>query len=127
MAYKLKTARGRAISGTRKSTVEPVIGMIKALLGFRQFSLRVRVAAAGEWCLVCLAFNCTRLHTLSRIHTAIGSAATVSMTPMSPFARTTASANGRIQPPHQRSSVLADKLLAACLRTELLYLYDSRC
>jgi hypothetical protein len=41
----------------RKSTVEPVIGIIKEILGFRQFSLRGLVAVAGEWCLVCLAFN----------------------------------------------------------------------
>ncbi len=66
MAYKLKTARGKAIYGARKSTVEPVIGIMKEVLGFRQFSLRGQAAAAGERCLVCLAFNCKRLHTLSR-------------------------------------------------------------
>jgi len=66
MAYKLKTALGKAIYGARKSTVEPVIGIMKEVLGFRQFSLRGQAAAAGEWCLVCLAFNCKRLHTLSR-------------------------------------------------------------
>ncbi len=66
MAYKLKTALGKAIYSARKSTVEPAIGIIKEVLGFRQFSLRGRAAAAGEWCLVCLAFNCKRLHTLSR-------------------------------------------------------------
>ncbi len=66
MAYTLKTALGKAIDGARKSTVEPVIGIMKEVLGFRQFSLRGRAAAAGEWCLVCLAFNCKRLHTLSR-------------------------------------------------------------
>jgi len=64
MAYKLKTALGKAIYGLRKCTVEPVIGIIKAVLGFRQFSLRGELAAAGEWCLVCLAFNLKRLHTL---------------------------------------------------------------
>jgi hypothetical protein len=48
----------------RKCTVEPVIGIIKEVLGFRQFSLRGLLAAAGEWCLVCLAFNLKRLHTL---------------------------------------------------------------
>lgn len=64
MAYKLKTALGRAIYGARKCTVEPVIGIIKEVLGFRQFSLRGVEAAAGEWCLVCLAFNLKRLHTL---------------------------------------------------------------
>ncbi|MGH2478319.1 MAG: transposase [Ktedonobacteraceae bacterium] len=65
MAYKLKTALGKAIYGARKCTVEPVIGIIKEVLGFRQFSLRGELAAAGEWCLVCLAFNLKRFHTLS--------------------------------------------------------------
>jgi len=64
MAYKLKTAIGHAIERVRKCTVEPVIGIIKAVLGFRQFSLRGEQAAAGEWCLVCLAFALSRLHTL---------------------------------------------------------------
>jgi len=64
MAYKLKTALGKAIYGLRKCTVEPVIGIIKEVLGFRQFSLRGEQAASGEWCLVCLAFNLKRLHTL---------------------------------------------------------------
>jgi transposase len=65
MAYKLKTALGKAIYGVRKCTVEPVIGIIKEVLGFRQFSLRGVQAAAGEWGLVCLAFNLKRFHTLS--------------------------------------------------------------
>jgi transposase len=64
MAYKLKTAIGKAIYCVRKCTVEPVIGIIKEVMGFRQFSLRGEHAAAGEWCLVCLAFNLKRLHTL---------------------------------------------------------------
>jgi hypothetical protein len=64
MACKLKTAVGKAIYGLRKCTVEPVIGIIKEVLGFRQFSLRSQQAAAGEWCLVCLAFALSRLHTL---------------------------------------------------------------
>lgn len=64
MAYKLQTDIGKVIYRLRKSTVEPVIGIIKEVLGFRQFSLRGLQAAAGEWCLVCLAFNLKRLHTL---------------------------------------------------------------
>src|SRR6266581_2376117 len=44
MAYKLKTALGKAIYGARKCTVEPVIGIIKEVLGFRQFS-----DAVGNW------------------------------------------------------------------------------
>jgi transposase len=65
MAYKLKTSIGQAIYRVRKCTVEPVIGIIKQVLGFRQFSLRGQLAAAGEWGLVCLAFNLKRFHTLS--------------------------------------------------------------
>lgn len=68
MAYKLKTALGKAIYAARKCTVEPVIGIIKAVLGFRQFSLRGAEAVAGEWCLVCLAFNLKRLHSLLLSH-----------------------------------------------------------
>lgn len=64
MAYKLKTVIGKQIYGLRKSTVEPVIGTIKETLGFRQFSLRGLLTAAGEWCLVCLAYNLKRLHIL---------------------------------------------------------------
>jgi transposase len=64
MAYKLRTAIGNALYRLRKSTVEPVIGIIKEVLGFRQFSLRGLLAAAGEWTLVCLAYNLKRLHTL---------------------------------------------------------------
>lgn len=64
MAYQLQTEIGHAIYRLRKSTIEPVIGIIKEVLGFRQFSLRGLEAAAGEWCLVCLAFNLKRLHTL---------------------------------------------------------------
>jgi transposase len=64
MAYKLQTEIGKQIYRLRKCTVEPVIGIIKEIMGFRQFSLRGLAAAAGEWCLVCLAFNLKRLHVL---------------------------------------------------------------
>jgi len=64
MAFKLQTEPGREIYRLRKCTVEPVIGIIKEVLGFRQFSLRGLRAAAGEWSLVCLAFNLKRLHHL---------------------------------------------------------------
>lgn len=64
MAYKLRTAIGKAVYRLRKSTVESVIGIIKETMGFRQFSLRGLLAAAGEWTLVRLAYNLKRLHTL---------------------------------------------------------------
>ena len=64
MANKLSTEIGQAIYRLRKCTVEPVIGIIKEILGFRQFSLRGLKKVTGEWCLVCLAFNLKRLHIL---------------------------------------------------------------
>ena len=64
MAYKLATEIGHAIYRLRKCTVEPVIGIIKEIMGFRQFSLRGLKKVAGEWCLVCLAFNLKRMHIL---------------------------------------------------------------
>jgi len=67
MTYKLRTKAGKAIYRLRKSTVEPVFGIIKEVMGFRQFSLRGLTAAAGEWNLVCLSYNLKRLHVL---HTA---------------------------------------------------------
>jgi transposase len=64
MAYKLQTEIGKAIYGLRKCTVEPVIGLIKEVMGFRQFSLRGLLKAAGEWNLVCIGYNLKRMHTL---------------------------------------------------------------
>jgi transposase len=64
MAYKLATDIGKEIYRLRKCTVEPVIGIIKEILGFRQFSLRGLKNVIGEWCLVCLAFNLKRMHSI---------------------------------------------------------------
>ncbi len=50
MAYRLRTAEGKAIYAKRKSTVETVFGIIKEVMGFRRFHLRGRDAAQGEWC-----------------------------------------------------------------------------
>jgi len=64
MAYKRRTPEGQALYRRRKWTVEPVFGCLKEVRGFRQFSLRGLDAATGEWCLLCLARNLRRLHTL---------------------------------------------------------------
>jgi len=64
MAWRLKTKAGRARYAKRKSTVEPVFGIIKHVMGFRQFSLRGLAAVAGEWTLVTLAFNLKRMNVL---------------------------------------------------------------
>jgi transposase len=66
MAAKLASARGRALYQLRQQTVEPVFGIIKAVLGFTRFSLRGQGKVAGEWHLVALAYNCKRLHKLKR-------------------------------------------------------------
>jgi transposase len=65
MAWRLKTRAGRALYAKRKATVEPVFGIIKQVMGFRQFSLRGLAAVSGEWTLVTLAFNLKRMHALS--------------------------------------------------------------
>jgi len=66
MRHRLKTKQGRALYGQRKCTVEPVIGIIKSVLGFRQFLLRGLENVQGEWNLVALAWNLKRMHVLAR-------------------------------------------------------------
>ena len=50
----------------RQQTVEPVFGIVKQAMGFRQFLLRGIDKVQGEWGLVMLAYNCRRLHNLAR-------------------------------------------------------------
>lgn len=64
MAQKLRTPAGKKMYRQRASTVEPVFGIIKAALGFRQFLLRGMRKVTGEWSLVSLAYNLKRLHRL---------------------------------------------------------------
>lgn len=64
MAHRLKTKAGRALYALRKQTVEPVFGIIKSVMGFRQFSLRGIKKVSGEWRLVCLAWNVKRMAVL---------------------------------------------------------------
>ena len=61
MAHRLATKAGRAAYALRKQTVEPVFGIIKSVMGFRQFSLRGLGKVTGEWNLVCLAWNVKRM------------------------------------------------------------------
>ena len=65
MKHRLKTKTGKALYAKRKCTVEPVFGIIKAAMGFRQFLLRGLELVAGEWDLVCMAYNIKRLHALT--------------------------------------------------------------
>jgi len=64
MKQRLRTADGRAVYATRKCTVEPTFGIIKSVLGFRQFLLRGVQHVQHEWTLVCIGWNLKRLHRL---------------------------------------------------------------
>lgn len=64
MKHRLKTRDGKEIYAKRKSTVEPVFGIIKSVMGFRQFLLRGLESTSGEWNLVCIAYNIKRLYAL---------------------------------------------------------------
>jgi hypothetical protein len=66
MKRRLKTAEGKAIYKRRKETVEPVFGIIKQALGFRQFLLRGLEKVNLEWGIVCLRFTMKRLYRLSQ-------------------------------------------------------------
>ena len=62
MRYRLRSAAGKALYKLRQQTVEPVFGIIKSVIGFRQFQLRGLEKVSLEWTLVCLAYNLRRLH-----------------------------------------------------------------
>lgn len=64
MANRLKTRAGRAAYALRKQSVEPVFGIIKSVMGFRQFLTRGLDNVQGEWTLVCLAWNLKRMAVL---------------------------------------------------------------
>ena len=62
MRHRLQTKEGKkryapafAGAGLRKQTPEPVFGIIKSVLGFRQFMLRGLDNVRGEWKLVTMA------------------------------------------------------------------------
>lgn len=64
MVHRLTTKAGRALYALRKQTVEPVFGIIKRVMGWRQMSMRGLENARGEWSLVTMAWNIKRLHVL---------------------------------------------------------------
>jgi transposase len=67
MAHRLTTPEGRKLYALRKQIPEPVFGIIKSVLGFRQFLLRGLDKARGEWSLVTMAWNIKRMFTLSSV------------------------------------------------------------
>ena len=65
MDYRLKTPAGKKLYALRKQTPEPVFGIIKSVLGFRQFLLRGLDRVRGEWTLVTMAWNIKRMFVLA--------------------------------------------------------------
>jgi hypothetical protein len=63
-AHRLKTLEGRKLYAQRKHIPEPVFGIIKSVLGFRQFLLRGLDQVRGEWNLVTMAWNLKRMFAL---------------------------------------------------------------
>jgi transposase/IS5 family transposase len=64
MKHAMKTRAGKKCYALRKQTVEPVFGIIKSVMKFRQFMLRGLINVGNEWTLVCLAWNLKRLAVL---------------------------------------------------------------
>jgi len=64
MVHRLKTPEGKRAYALRKQTVEPVFGIIKSVMGFRQFRLRGLENVRGEWSLVTMAWNLKRIFAL---------------------------------------------------------------
>jgi len=64
MAYRLQTPEGKKLYAKRKCMPEPVFGIVKSVLGFRQFLLRGLENVRGEWSLVTMAWNVKRMFVL---------------------------------------------------------------
>ena len=65
MTYRLQTPEGKQLYALRKQIPEPVFGIIKSVMGFRQFLLRGLDNVRGEWSLVTMAWNIKRMFALS--------------------------------------------------------------
>ena len=64
MAHRLNTPAGRKLYGLRKQTPEPVFGIIKSVMGYRQCLLRGLDNVRGEWNLVTMSWNIKRMFAL---------------------------------------------------------------
>ena len=64
LAHRLNAAEGKKLYALRKQVPEPVFGIIKSVLGFRQFLLRGLDCVRGEWSLVTMAWNMKRMFAL---------------------------------------------------------------
>lgn len=68
MRHRLQTPAGRKRYALRKQVVEPVFGIIKSVLGFRQCLLRGLDQVRGEWSLVTMSWNIKRMFVLAEAH-----------------------------------------------------------
>ena len=67
MAHQLKTQSGRTDYGLRKQTVEPVFGIIKQVMKFRQFMVRGLEHVGHEWNLAALAWDLKRMMAMKMV------------------------------------------------------------
>jgi hypothetical protein len=65
MSHRLRTPEGKRLYALRKQTPEPVFGIIKSVMGFRQFLLRGLDNVQGEWSLVTTAWNLKRMYAMA--------------------------------------------------------------
>ena len=65
MSHRLQTPEGNKLYALRKQIREPVFGIIKSVMGFRQFLLRGLDNVQGEWTLVTMAWNMKRMFALA--------------------------------------------------------------
>jgi transposase len=65
MSHRLRTPEGKRLYALRKQTPEPVFGIIKSVMGFRQFLLRGLDNVQGEWSLVTMAWNMKRMYAMA--------------------------------------------------------------
>jgi hypothetical protein len=71
MRHRLATTAGKEQYKLRQQTVEPVFGILKSVLGFRQFLLRGMEKVGLEWTLLCTAYHFKRLHRLGGFKLAV--------------------------------------------------------
>ena len=67
MRTRLKTQEGQKIYSKRKTSVEPVFGIIKRVMGFRQFLMRGLENIGIEWDLVTISYNVSRMYALKNL------------------------------------------------------------
>ncbi|MGH8273124.1 MAG: transposase [Gammaproteobacteria bacterium] len=64
MAPRLKTGEGRALYAPHKQSVEPVFGIVKSAIGFRQFCCADSIMPEVNGVLMTLGWNIKRMFAL---------------------------------------------------------------